>query len=84
MTGFGNAVAIVAFLIFTALIFALLGFVISLCSRDARRRGKSPLLVSIACILFFPWGLVAWLIFRPNPVQRRPRAAFRLRDYRIQ
>jgi len=39
---------------------------ISWASDDARRRGKSPVLVCVAVILFFPWGLVAWLIFRPE------------------
>jgi hypothetical protein len=32
---------------------------------DARARGKSALLVTIACVIFFPWGLIAWLLFRP-------------------
>jgi hypothetical protein len=43
--------------------------------RDARRRGKSPLLVLIAVVCFFPFGLIAWLLFRPTsspaPVQGR-------------
>lgn len=34
--------------------------------RDARRRGKSPLLVLIAVLCFFPFGLIAWLLFRPT------------------
>jgi hypothetical protein len=33
---------------------------------DARRRDKSPMVVLIAVTLFFPAGLVAWLLFRPN------------------
>jgi drug/metabolite transporter (DMT)-like permease len=32
---------------------------------DARRRDKSAVLVVIAVVLFFPFGLVAWLLFRP-------------------
>ena len=33
--------------------------------RDATRRHKSRLLVLIAVVLFFPFGLIAWLLFRP-------------------
>jgi hypothetical protein len=32
---------------------------------DARRRNKSALFVRIAVVRFFPWGLIAWLLFRP-------------------
>jgi hypothetical protein len=34
--------------------------------RDARRRHKSGFLVAAAVLLFFPLGLVAWLLFRPT------------------
>lgn len=52
---------------------------------DAKRRGKSPLLVLLAVILFFPWGLLAWLLFRPDPVgPTAPKRPFRLDDYRAQ
>jgi hypothetical protein len=52
--------------------------------QDAKLRGKSPLLISLAVVLFFPWGLLAWLIFRPpiDPTKRSRR--FRLEDYRVQ
>ena len=33
--------------------------------RDAARRNKSGLLVLIAVVFFFPFGLIAWLLFRP-------------------
>lgn len=33
--------------------------------RDATRRGKSRVLVVIAVVLLFPFGLLAWIIFRP-------------------
>lgn len=33
---------------------------------DAKARGKSPILVAAAVILFFPWGWLAWLAFRPE------------------
>jgi hypothetical protein len=41
------------------------------CIKDAIRRGKSPLLVFIAVIFFFPWGWIAWLIFRQTQLNRR-------------
>jgi hypothetical protein len=33
--------------------------------KDAMSRRKSPLLVVIAVVFFFPFGLIAWLLFRP-------------------
>ena len=36
------------------------------CIKDATRRGKSPTLVTVAVVLFFPLGLIAWLAFRPR------------------
>lgn len=47
---------------------------------DALLRGKPPVLVFMAVIFFFPWGLIAWLIFRPEPPQR----PFDLRRFRQQ
>lgn len=67
----------------TAIMCAVLGIGIKLATDDARRRGKSALLVSIACILFFPWGLVAWLVFRPDPIEDN-REKFRLENHRVQ
>jgi len=63
--------------------FALLAFTMRICISDAHRRGKSPTLVCIACILFFPWGTLAWIIFRPDPKDTR-RSTFRLDDHRLQ
>jgi len=51
--------------------------------RDALARGKSPWLVKCAVILFFPWGWIAWLIFRPDPIEARKRP-FDLQEYRQQ
>ncbi len=48
---------------------------------DAIKRGKSPWLIALIVVLFFPWGLLAWLIFRPEietPYSRR----FSLDNYR--
>lgn len=40
------------------------------CVEDARLRGRSPLFVCCAVLLFFPWGWIAWLVFRPDEVER--------------
>jgi hypothetical protein len=61
----------------------LLGYGTLLAVRDAERRGKSPWLVAIACVFFFPWGLIAWLIFRPDPTDKG-KAGFEIEDYRVQ
>ena len=64
-----------------ALLFGLVAL-IRFYANDARRRGKSPLLVVLASALFFPWGLIAWLIFRPDlPGDGRN---FRFEDLRLQ
>ena len=53
--------------------------------QDAKLRGKSPLWISLAVVFFFPWGLIAWLIFRPEPIDPTKRnRRFRLEDYRVQ
>jgi hypothetical protein len=38
---------------------------VRVCARDAKLRGKSPLLVCFFVLAFFPLGLIAWLLFRP-------------------
>lgn len=61
------------------------GIMAKVCSRDARRRGKSPLLVCIIVIFFFPLGAIVWLLFRPEPVDdTRERREFRLENHRLQ
>ncbi len=45
--------------VFFLVILVVVLITISMCVADARRRGKSPLLVTVAVILFFPWGLIA-------------------------
>jgi hypothetical protein len=89
MTLLLKALAVTLTVLVFAVVFAvLIAAVLSLCQwaiRDARQRGKSPWFVLIAVFLFFPWGLVAWLLFRPDlPGPRDPRPAFRLSDYRLQ
>lgn len=60
-------------------------FLVPWAIQDAKLRGKSPLLIALAVVLFFPWGLLAWLIFRPEPIDPTKRnRGFRLEDYRVQ
>jgi len=75
---------ILEILVYVVVVGFVLGFAIKLCTDDALRRGKSPLLVSLACILFFPWGLIAWLLFRPKPIDPNSRGGFNLDEYRVQ
>lgn len=65
----------------------LIAFVIAIrmCANDAKRRGKSPFLVSVIVIFFFPLGLLAWILFRPEPIDSaETRQGFRLEDHRLQ
>ncbi len=71
-------------LLILVLIIAALAVTIKFCIEDARRRGKSPVLVTLAAVFFFPWGLIAWLLFRPDPLPDDDRPPFRLKDHRIQ
>jgi hypothetical protein len=73
----------VFFILALLAIFAVLYALGSWAVRDALLRGKSPWLVLIAVVLFFPWGLVAWLAFRPDPVDSY-RQDFNLSDYHTQ
>lgn len=74
---------IVWFFVLSPFVLAL--FLVPWSVADAKLRGKSPLLVSLAVVLFFPWGLLAWLVFRPDPVDRtNPKRPFRIDDYRVQ
>ncbi len=49
-------VALIAFVFFGYVRWAI---------EDAIRRGKSAVLVFVAVVFFFPFGLAAWLLFRP-------------------
>lgn len=63
----------------------LIGFALLLraTASDARRRGKSPLLVILLILISFPLGLIVWLLFRPEPIES-DSPPFRLKDHRIQ
>ena len=55
-------------------IFAALVASVARCAADAKRRGKSPWLVSLMVIGLFPVGLLMWLIFRPkHPAQNQQK-----------
>ena len=75
--------AVVWFFLLSPFVLAL--FLVPWSVADAKLRGKSALLVSLAVVLFFPWGLFAWLAFRPDLLDPRgSKRRFRLDDYRVQ
>jgi drug/metabolite transporter (DMT)-like permease len=81
MNAFLNS--IVWFFLLSPLILAI--FLVPWSIKDAKLRGKSPLLVALAVVLFFPWGLLAWLVFRPEVIDTAgSKRSFRLEDYRVQ
>jgi hypothetical protein len=60
-------------------------FTVKVCVDDARRRGKSPLLVSLLVLFSFPLGVIIWLLFRPEPLNgASSQQPFRLDDHRLQ
>jgi uncharacterized RDD family membrane protein YckC len=61
----------------------MLLWAIRVCVIDARRRGKSPLLVTLLVLFFFPLGLILWLLFRPDATNGTG-TSFRLEDHRVQ
>jgi len=71
---------LLAILIAVSLLFALV-IVIRFIAVDARRRGKSPFLVVLLVFVSFPLGMIIWLLFRPEPVNRN-RRRLRLEDQR--
>jgi hypothetical protein len=81
--GYGSFLWIAGMFLCLAIFIGLLAWGIKLAAGDAIRRGKSPWLVSIACVFFFPWGLVAWVLFRPDPIDKG-KHGFRLENYRAQ
>ena len=74
---------VILVIIMTCILGFILAFAMRICISDARRRGKSPALVCIACLLFFPWGTLAWLVFRPDP-KDGPGSGFSLEYHRLQ
>jgi hypothetical protein len=70
-------------LILPAAYLGLLLVTLRVCATDARRRGKSPLLVTLVIFISFPLGLILWLLFRPEPPDGTG-SRFRLEDQRVQ
>ena len=50
---------------------------------DARMRGKPAVPVVLLSFVFFPLGLLIWIIFRPEPLHPA-KPPFRLEDRRVQ
>jgi hypothetical protein len=48
-----------------AFVLVVIAMMIRVIANDARRRGRSPVLVVLLCLLSFPLGIIIWLIFRP-------------------
>jgi len=66
-------------------VLSLLAVLMGFAWLDARKRGKSPVLVTLLVISTFPVGLIAWLLFRPElPVNKHPQRKFDLENYRVQ
>jgi hypothetical protein len=75
---------ILATLIVGIFVLVLFGWALRSCAVDARRRGKSPLLVVLLVLLFFPMGLIIWILFRPEPTVGSSGRRFRLNEHRVQ
>lgn len=63
-----NAPANLLPLFYLLALFAGLFVTVRVCVADARRRGKSPLLVTLLVLACFPFGAIVWLLFRPAPL----------------
>jgi uncharacterized membrane protein YqjE len=70
-------------ILFLAFVLVMIALTIRVIAKDARRRGKNPVLVVLLCLLSFPLGWIIWLIIRPEPLPRN-RQPFRLEDRRVQ
>jgi hypothetical protein len=77
-----SLVSVAEILVICGSLLATLIYSIWACASDARRRGKSPLLVAVLVIVFFPIGLIIWLLVRP-PLSEIPKP-FKLGDHRSQ
>ena len=48
------------------LLLATLIYSVWVCAIDAKRRGRSPILVGLMTIVLFPIGLIVWVAVRPK------------------
>ncbi|HMG84422.1 MAG TPA: hypothetical protein VK574_01690 [Terracidiphilus sp.] len=79
-----NGISSIVDLVLILCILAALIATVRMCAKDAIRRGKSPWLVTLMVIGFFPFGLLVWLVFRPKIIE--PAASgekFRLDNFRV-
>jgi hypothetical protein len=67
-----------------AVLCAVFIVVVRFSARDAIRRGKSPWVVSALVVLFFPVGLLLWIVFRPDPLDSVRSKKFQLDNFRAQ
>ena len=82
MNDFSTLMAKSLVIMLLAFVLVLIAMTIRVIANDARRRGKSPVLVVLLCMLSFPLGWIVWLISgRVMPPGRQP---FRLEDRRVQ
>jgi hypothetical protein len=56
----------VEILLLVLCVLAAMAISVRACAADARRRGQSPLLISMLVVVLFPVGWVLWMIFRPK------------------
>jgi NADH:ubiquinone oxidoreductase subunit 6 (subunit J) len=57
------------------ILLALVASVI-MCASDAKRRGRSPWLVSLLVVLLFPVGMLAWMAMRPKTSNNDSKGEF--------
>ncbi|MGA8729264.1 MAG: hypothetical protein WB608_10985 [Terracidiphilus sp.] len=66
-------------------ILIALAVTVYVCAMDAKRRGKSPFLVALLVVFFFPLGMLIWMIFRPEIKDENGTGKqFKLDKYRAQ
>jgi hypothetical protein len=83
MDDIANLLAKSLAILILAFVLVVLAMTIRVIADDARKRGKSPVLVVLLCLLSFPLGIIIWLIFRPAPLPP-DKQPFRLEDRRVQ
>lgn len=54
-----------------AVVMVIGAFVLNALAEDARKRGKSPVLIFLLVLLSFPVGLLVWMVIRPPVISRR-------------
>ena len=83
MNAHSDTLSILLAILFAGTFLLAFALLVRTTARDARNRGKSPVLVTLLVLLSFPLGLIVWLLFRPEPMDSQS-PPFRLKDYRVQ